>query len=136
MNKLFLFCLIVSSPLSFSMTLGEGVAATGIQSTLNSTASSNAIATKKRAETLLKKAQQQRALANTPSEDLEQQLDDGGIAIQADRVDYTKGTVIFYKNNCKHTTHQNCTAVPVLTNIKSVIFDYAHNRGEFQQRKN
>ncbi|MGI9549474.1 MAG: hypothetical protein ACR2M7_05850, partial [Bdellovibrionales bacterium] len=126
------------SPLSFSMTLGEGVAATGIQSTLNSTASSNAIATKKRAETLLKKAQQQRSLANDPlsSENLEQQLNDGGIAIQADRVDYTKSTVIFYKNNCNHMAHQNCTAVPVLTNIKSVIFDYAHNRGEFQQRKN
>jgi len=73
------------------------------------------------------------------SDELDQKLNDEGISIDSDKVDYTKSTAIFYKNNCKdkdstRSPSQTCTPIPVLTNIKSVIFNYAHSRGEFEEK--
>lgn len=52
------------------------------------------------------------------------------IDIQVEAVDYTKKTMVFYKNKCEDG-QSYCYKNPVLTNIKSVIFDYAHQRGIF-----
>ena len=50
-------------------------------------------------------------------------------------IDYKLGTQIFYKKDCL-PSEKNCKrSGPVFTNIKSVIFDYAHSRGSFSKNK-
>ena len=46
-------------------------------------------------------------------------------------IDYKASTQIFYKNDCL-PSQKNCKRDgAVFTNIKSIIFDYAHSRGSF-----
>ncbi|MCY4321702.1 MAG: hypothetical protein OXC37_04805 [Bdellovibrionaceae bacterium] len=52
---------------------------------------------------------------------------------EEDSINYKQLTHIFYKNPCK-ADQANCVrSGAVLTNIKSVIFDYDHNRGKFSE---
>ncbi len=156
----------IFSPFTFSVTLGEGVAAAGIQNTLHSGAVSSSQKMIHESVKQVKKQKQERdKKVNFPKEhvvsspkssshpnhkdtlleslsrdELNERFNDGGIEITADKVDYTKGTTIFYKDNCKMGKKRNrspsstCNPIPVLTNIKSVIFNYAHNRGEFKEK--
>lgn len=51
-------------------------------------------------------------------------------------IDYKTGTQIFYKKDCL-PSQSNCKrSGAVFTNIKSVIFNYAHSRGSFSENKN
>ncbi|MBC6414897.1 MAG: hypothetical protein GDA46_00675 [Bdellovibrionales bacterium] len=48
---------------------------------------------------------------------------------------YNSKTVIFYKKDCE-VTDQNCVKKgAMLVNVKSVIFNYYHNRMKFQNKK-
>ena len=47
-------------------------------------------------------------------------------------VDFKEGMQVFYKEEC-NGADENCQRHPVLTNIKSVIFDYAYSRGNFEK---
>ncbi|MCZ0932644.1 MAG: hypothetical protein OXJ52_05785 [Oligoflexia bacterium] len=50
-------------------------------------------------------------------------------------IDYKTATQIFYKKDCQ-PSQSNCKrSGAVLTNIKSVIFNYAHSRGSFSENK-
>lgn len=50
-------------------------------------------------------------------------------------IDYNKGLQVFYKKSCK-AGEKKCHRGAVLTNINSVIFDYAKARGRFADLKN
>ena len=63
---------------------------------------------------------------------LRERLRDEGIYQDIKPVDYKTSTQVFYKKKCS-SVQKNCDRGPLLTNIKSVIFDYAHNRGSFSQ---
>ena len=58
------------------------------------------------------------------------------VSIEDDKpVDYKSATQIFYKQDCL-PSESNCNrSGAVLTNIKSVIFNYAHSRGSFAEQK-
>ena len=50
-------------------------------------------------------------------------------------IDYKTSTQVFYKNDCL-SSQSNCKrSGAVFTNIKSVIFNYAHSRGSFSETK-
>ena len=63
---------------------------------------------------------------------LRERLRDEGIYQDIKPVDYKTSTQVFYKRKCS-SVQKNCDRGPLLTNIKSVIFDYAHTRGSFAQ---
>ena len=171
--------IVVFSPFTFSMTLGDVTAATAIQNTLNSTAAPSYGKVLDKVKTDLKKAEEVERkkqaelkdlnlhpesttkplaedrnniqsgdsldfkndphLENLSRNELDERFDDGGVEINVDKImDYTKKTVIFYKGNCENkdgrTPSSTCSPMPVLTNIKSVIFNYAHKRGEFKKK--
>ena len=48
-------------------------------------------------------------------------------------VDYNRKIQVFYKKECDETSQRSCHRGAVLTNIKSLAFDYAHNRGGFSK---
>ena len=166
---LFLVISLASFPFfTFSMTLGEVGAAASIQNTLNGAATSSSRDSikkiikqvegqeqreKRRVESLKERTEnlEERPndsdytstiqLENLNRDQLDDRFNDDGIEIDAGKVNYTKGTAIFYKNNCHNaegnrTPSSTCRPIPVLTNIKSVIFNYAHSRGEFKKKTN
>ena len=67
-------------------------------------------------------------------EDVEKRLKDEGVRQKTNPVDYKTQVQVFYKNKCL-PSQKDCDRGAVLTNIKSVIFDYAHTRGSFAQSK-
>ena len=66
-------------------------------------------------------------------EEFEERLQDD-INQDTKPVDYTSPIQIFYKRKCA-SNQANCNRGAVLTNIRSVIFDYAHTRGSFAESK-
>ncbi len=52
----------------------------------------------------------------------------------ANPVDYKARMLVFYKRKCP-PSQKRCNRGAVLTNIKSVIFNYAHTRGSFAQQQ-
>ena len=66
---------------------------------------------------------------------LEERFKQEKIQQETNPVDYKAGIQIFYKRDCS-ASQKNCNKGAVLTNIKSVIFDYAHTRGSFAEAKN
>ena len=71
-------------------------------------------------------------LRNLGRKSLKERLRDKGIYQDIKPVDYKTSTQVFYKRKCP-SAQKNCDKGPLLTNIKSVIFDYAHTRGSFAQ---
>lgn len=67
--------------------------------------------------------------------DLEETFRDEAIYQDVKSVDYKSDIQVFYKNSSCSVGQKNCHRGAVLTNIKSVIFDYAHTRGSFSQSK-
>ena len=65
-------------------------------------------------------------------EEVAERLRDKEIRQKDISVNYKKSVQVFYKKKCQ-PSQKNCNRGPVLTNIKSVIFDYAHSRGSFAQ---
>ena len=58
------------------------------------------------------------------------------VSIEDDRpVDYKSSTQIFYKQDCLPSQSSCKRKGAVLTNIKSVIFNYAHSRGSFAEKE-
>ena len=51
------------------------------------------------------------------------------------RTDYKASTQIFYKKDCLPSQKDCKRNGAVLTNIKSVIFNYAHSRGSFSEKE-
>ena len=51
---------------------------------------------------------------------------------KVESVDYNRNIQVFYKRGCE-PSQKNCHRGAVLTNIKSLIFDYAHRRGSFSK---
>ena len=57
------------------------------------------------------------------------------VSIQDERpIDYKSSTQIFYKQDCLPSQSKCERNGAVLTNIKSVIFNYAHSRGSFAEK--
>jgi len=64
-------------------------------------------------------------------EEKKNQDENSNLVIQNTKpVDYESSIQVFYKKDCSNLPN-NCQRGAVLTNIKSVIFDYAHARGSF-----
>ena len=63
-------------------------------------------------------------------EELDKRFDDEGVHQKTNPVDYKAQIQIFYKKKCL-PSQKDCNRGAVLTNIKSVIFNYAHTRGSF-----
>ena len=57
------------------------------------------------------------------------------IEIEDKPIDYKAGTQIFYKKDCLPAKNDCKRSGAVFTNIKSVIFNYAHSRGSFSKNK-
>ena len=69
-------------------------------------------------------------LEHSIENEIEEEFRDQGIEADTNPVDYKSGMQVFYKNTCT-ASQKNCRRGAVLTNIKSVIFNYAHSRGIF-----
>ena len=69
-------------------------------------------------------------LEHSIESEIEEEFRDQGIEADTNPVDYKSGMQVFYKNTCT-ASQKNCRRGAVLTNIKSVIFNYAHSRGIF-----
>ena len=67
-------------------------------------------------------------------EELDKKLQDEEIRQETQAVDYKRKFQVFYKRDCQ-ASQKNCHRGAVLTNIKSLIFDYAHKRGSFSEIK-
>ena len=76
----------------------------------------------------------ERALESLTESEVEKRFQDQGVDPETKPVNYKAGIQIFYKKNCA-PSQKNCSKGAVLTNIKSVIFDYAHSRGSFAELK-
>ena len=72
-------------------------------------------------------------LTDLNKEDLDKRFQDEDIYQDVKPVDYRSSIQIFYKRKC-NSVEKRCDRGPVLTNIKSVIFDYAHTRGSFSKK--
>ena len=73
-------------------------------------------------------------LRNLTKDELDKRFQDEGIYQETKPVDYKRSVQVFYKRECP-PSQKNCDRGAVLTNIKSVIFDYAHTRGSFAESK-
>lgn len=71
-----------------------------------------------------------KALEHLTDREIEERLQDEAIKPETNPVDYKAGIQVFYKRTCP-APQENCNRGAVLTNIKSVIFDYSHSRGSF-----
>ena len=69
-------------------------------------------------------------LKHLTEREIEERFQDQGIEPETEPVDYKAGIQVFYKNKCS-ASQKDCSKGAVLTNIKSVIFDYAQSRGSF-----
>ena len=70
---------------------------------------------------------------NLGTENKEEQIKNELLKMGEKPIDYKLGTHVFYKKICK-IGEENCKrSGAILTNIKSVIFDYAHSRGSFSE---
>lgn len=76
----------------------------------------------------------QKDIRNLSANELADRLQDSDIESEASPVDYKASMQIFYKRSCS-PSEVNCNKGAVLTNIKSVIFDYAHSRGSFAKNQ-
>jgi len=67
-------------------------------------------------------------------EDVGRRLKDEGVHQKTNSVDYKAQVQVFYKRKCL-SSQKDCNRGAVLTNITSVIFNYAHTRGSFSESK-
>lgn len=74
-------------------------------------------------------------LNDLTKEELDRRFSDQDIYQEVEPVDYKSSIQVFYKNRCPASSSKNCQRGAVLTNIKSVIFDYAHSRGNFAPKE-
>ena len=82
------------------------------------------------------KSQLEEKLKNLSEPEIERYSREEKVEIETSTpVNYKSNIQIFYKENCL-SSQANCRrSHPVLTNIKSVIFDFAHARGSFSKTK-